>query len=853
MTSNNLLELAKQGKLKAIESLINEAMPPQGITAKVGFNWKNGYLYISLVSVQCPDQQALVPLIKEKVASLGCESIKKVRISGVQQGQTSPNWQQEIDIVNQAISVSHPSPNNNFEANVKENRGQVAVGKYFLQIGSIHGGEVKLALPEQQPCPHLRSTPVLMLPRPFPDILGRKLEIEDAMATLKSALPVEFYAEAGVGKTTLLRYLANHPQIAQIFPDGIVYLLARKQTLADLLQSLFEAFYESDVPFKPTYSQIQQNLQSKKALILLDEVQLSRDEVVDLLNVAPDLTFLLASPERCLWGEGKVEALQGLPLDDALALLKRELGRSLTSEELPAAEAICKALNGHPLELLQTVAWVGKDNRDLVSVARQVQSATSPKELLAQLLESLPEPDKRVLALLAALAGVAMLIRQAAALTHISQIDSILKKLQERHLVQSDGTRYSLSSNLVELLQQRWDLTGWLEKALTYFRTWAAHNQPAPNELLAESDVLLQILEWTVKTQRWTDTLPLVTIVEGALALSGQWDKWNQAMQWSLQAARSLGDQAAEAWTLHQLGTRSLCLEESAIAQTYLNQALEIRESLGDQIGATLTRNNLNLLLSTSPIPDSEPPSSQTHLPETSTPHYISHLHNIGFLQNITFLPTLLKVTALVPLVLGGIGVASFLNQPQQGNPNPEPIPEQQTTETPSPPSSPLSTDPTNPSDIIKSQVQLEWDTADDLDLVIVKAYQEEPQSEEEMLYRTRSNKIVKDVSANDQCENISTNPVEKASFELKEQNWYDLPPDGKFLQINVHVVLKKRCASSVEIPFRGFVKIGEKEVTFNSSLNNENEAYICLIQDFWERDELDADCEVYSKADQSI
>ena len=185
-------------------------------------------------------------------------------------------------------------PRGNIEAHIQgEISGQVAIGNNIIQIGAIHGGVVNVALPEQQPRPRPRPTPVFLRPRPFPGLLDREAEVGATTAALQSATPVEFHGQAGLGKTTLLRHLAHHPA-ATSFPDGVVYLSARHQPVDDLLQSLFDAFYESHAPFKPTDAQVQHALQSKQALILLDDLELPRDEVETLMDAAPGCAFLLA-------------------------------------------------------------------------------------------------------------------------------------------------------------------------------------------------------------------------------------------------------------------------------------------------------------------------------------------------------------------------------------------------------------------------------------------------------------------------------------------------------------------------------------------------------------------------------
>jgi len=232
--------------------------------------------------------------------------------------------------------------------------GQVAIGENVLQIGNVYGGVVNVAMPGEKPRP--RPTPVSVCPRPFPDLLDREADIKTATSALKSGAPVEFHGQAGLGKTSLLCHLAHHP-VAASFPDGVVFLSVRQQPIADLLQFLFDAFYECDAPFKPTDGQICQALQDKQALILLDDVELSREQVKVLMDLAPSCTFLLGSPKRCLWGEGKAIGLQGLPPDDALTLIERELGRSLTSQEQIAARSLAATLKGHPLHISRPRPW----------------------------------------------------------------------------------------------------------------------------------------------------------------------------------------------------------------------------------------------------------------------------------------------------------------------------------------------------------------------------------------------------------------------------------------------------------------------------------------------------------------
>jgi hypothetical protein len=61
----------------------------------------------------------------------------------------------------------------------------------------------------------------------------------------------------------------------------------------------------------------------------------------------------------------------------------------------------------------------------------------------------------------------------------------------------------------------------------------------------------------------------------------------------ALTAARALEEPAAEAWALHQQGSRAMCLGDRVLALDALEHALELRERLGDAEGAATTRHNL--------------------------------------------------------------------------------------------------------------------------------------------------------------------------------------------------------------------------------------------------------------------
>ncbi|QKQ76217.1 hypothetical protein [Nostoc sp. TCL240-02] len=96
MTQPNILELAKQGDVDAIASLMNRHLHPKGIAAKVAF--KDACLEVTLEADQVPNQQILVPFIRKGLTGLGAVSVENVKVYGQQTGKKFPAWSKEFNL-----------------------------------------------------------------------------------------------------------------------------------------------------------------------------------------------------------------------------------------------------------------------------------------------------------------------------------------------------------------------------------------------------------------------------------------------------------------------------------------------------------------------------------------------------------------------------------------------------------------------------------------------------------------------------------------------------------------------------------------------------------------------------------
>ncbi len=213
-----------------------------------------------------------------------------------------------------------------------------------------------------------------------------------------------------------------------------------------------------------------------------------------------------------------------------------------------------------------------------------------------QALAPLPDEEKRLLSALAAVGGGPLEASLLAALADVADPLPALKTLVDQELIEERSPRYRLAGNLKSVLPAIWDISPWCERALAYFLSWVEARREDPAALLAEAGTLRHLLTWAARTGRHAEVLRLGRILDPALMLSGRWSAWEQVLEQVRDTAAAAGDRAAEAWALHQLGTRLLCLGDESAARQLLNHALALRRSLGDREGAEVTRHNLSLL-----------------------------------------------------------------------------------------------------------------------------------------------------------------------------------------------------------------------------------------------------------------
>jgi hypothetical protein len=505
--------------------------------------------------------------------------------------------------------------------------GALYTGKYELSVGAAAGHVLKRDGREPALVPNMR--PILQIPPAPVRFVGRHQEVAQAVAALSAGQAVELWGESGLGKSVLLRYLAHHPEVTTSHPDGILNLGAPRP-IGDLRQMLIDTFYYTYPDGPLPVAVTEQALGTQQALVLVDGGQWSAAELQQLQATLPRCTFLVASVQPRLAAVVRSDCrsaapnlhpsapvqtieLKALPLAAMGQLLEQVLIRPLTPSELDIVTTLWERFQGSPQRLLQAAAIVQQGVcawADLAAASASLSAKAAQRALAYQAWQSLATPERWIVALLMALAGVGLRQEQIAQITGPRDPRVNLQALVQLRLVMVQGERYWLATSLKGAIGAEFDPQPWLERALTYWLAWV--EQADVEAVLMDLAGLIYILRWAVGQGRWAEVLQLARALDLPLTLGKQWEIWGRVLQWALQAAWHQQDRAAEAWVWHQLGTRALCQDDVTTAYDALSQALKLRQDLGDRVGTALTLHNREgLMQAVVPMAQWSQPSGQ--------------------------------------------------------------------------------------------------------------------------------------------------------------------------------------------------------------------------------------------------
>jgi hypothetical protein len=468
-----------------------------------------------------------------------------------------------------------------------------------LKLGPEQGALLERLARAQRPQKRQRPRPLRSVPKPYADIVDRDAEATAIVDAVRELRAVNVYGEPGVGKTYVLLQALQRGADKPL-RDGAVYLFAHGQ-LEDVMQGLFEEFYDCEPPFKPSDSQIRRDLDSVRALVVLDGLELRRDAAQQLPLAMPCCCVVIASRERSLW-EGAPLALRGLGVTDAVTVVEQELGRPLAPDERDPAQRICEVLLGHPLRIREAVAAVLASGSTLADIERRLTDAPDAvASLAATKLSQARDAERQLIAALAVFGDASVGNEHLRSIADVSGFDQVVSDAVARRDIRSHSPRYTLSATLARSAElPRLDAYG--DRALRLFVEWAEELRGDPAAQLQEGPALLALLRWAAKNKRPREAIRLGRVIDTAFAAGRRWGAWREVLETVLAASRQGGERSSEAWALHQLGTRAFCRGEVEAGVEMLRQALHLRRELGDDAGAIVTYHNLGVALRPEPV-----------------------------------------------------------------------------------------------------------------------------------------------------------------------------------------------------------------------------------------------------------
>ncbi|CAL9604373.1 AAA family ATPase [Streptomyces sp. enrichment culture] len=454
--------------------------------------------------------------------------------------------------------------------------GPVIAGHHNVVVDAHHGSTVTLLMEGRRPRP-VRRDRVALLPGRRRPPLGRERELAALADALAAGGPVQLWGPAGVGKSTLLRHAARTLPPG---PDGVLYLSAAHRETGDLAQEIFEACYDT-TGYLPSATELRRLMTGVRVTVYVDGAGGDADRLRELMDAAPDATFVFAGRNRALLGEGTSLGLKGLETAAGQALLESELGSRLAGHERAAAE-LCAAAAGAPLLLLRAAALAREDGTGGLVLPRPGTTA----ELLPLLLDQLDAEPLRVLGLLATLGEADLAPDHIGALAGVPDPSAVCGRLAGLGLLAATDTGYRCTADTVGPLRQRFPEPFPAERLCVHLAEWAALPDTPPARVAEHAPALDAALDLAERAARPDLAVRVARATAPALARALRFDAWGRMLDRGRTAAERAGDAGSVAYFTHEQGVRSLVTGRRVVAGVLLAEAVVLWRQLGDQQGA---------------------------------------------------------------------------------------------------------------------------------------------------------------------------------------------------------------------------------------------------------------------------
>jgi len=478
--------------------------------------------------------------------------------------------------------------------------GSIVVGDNNFVVHTHHGTIVyKQAAPRVKLRDMSPQPP--RAPRRFVDRVDELNQIEKWIQAREA---ITIHGEDGVGKSTLIKKTAAGDAASQM-PNGVLLMEGVDEDgnalgFDDVVQRLFDALYESEPQLKVNATTARTYLSNTKPLVVFDNLDFSAKQLSALPDLFPQGALIRSAKSPTSPNVGDVGfQLKELPRDESIQLFALKTDATLSEGSKALIDSICDLLGDCPLAIVTAASVMKANNLALDRVRNVLRDAkVESKEKLKAGIERayslsyslLSDSEKKALAIASVANGVSVDPK----MLNISEAS--IEKLKTMELLHANSPRLRIAPAMRERVKRNVDQKAIQSQIISYLRD-AISTHPKNFELHAdELGNVLGAMQWASDLNRWDDLIALGRGVDPYLTLHGLWDVWRATLASVLDAAKRGGDRASEGWALHQLGTREIGAGQIEAARSLLNQALEIRQLLGDEAGAAFTQHNLNFL-----------------------------------------------------------------------------------------------------------------------------------------------------------------------------------------------------------------------------------------------------------------
>ena len=389
-----------------------------------------------------------------------------------------------------------------------------------------------------------------------PDLLDRDRERAACLSPERRI--IEIFGDSGIGKSTVLASLAHYLPNAQptSYQDGVVYCGVQELTFDEVLFTVWSYFYQASVSWtvRPPSEQQRLHLRDTSALLLLDDVSLSENELRGLDAALPKSTVILSTEQQKILGFGMSIPIFGLPLEHMRLLAEIQLKRSaFQGPDVPdeLLESFWRKHQGNPYLIVREISSWAQTTSQRILPNLKSETASAVLDAVQALEKPVPTDVLE-------------------AVVNSPSVREIAEDLLNSGQLKANSPRYTyprphreISSTLADEFRSR---------ALIYI------SQKSDLQVPSDLSLTLQLLKWsTGHPELKTAAVATARKLSDAFMTSGYFDRWGECLRAALRIADTTKDTETGAWARHNLGAAAFCRGDLAEARANLREALKIR------------------------------------------------------------------------------------------------------------------------------------------------------------------------------------------------------------------------------------------------------------------------------------